>query len=152
MLLDEVRIILIIVSLTHPPPPSLSSLLPIISVPVPSPLPPNPNPNTTKQSPPQMRPPTLQPRLNLLRDQTRQPFSLKRTPDIPNHPLLHLLLRLVRPRAHVRQQHHFLVRHQARVHRRLVLVHVQTATRDGVGLQGGHEGGFVDDGAACGVD
>ena len=68
--------------------------------------------------------------IRLLRNRTLQPPRLQRTPHIPNIPQLHLRLRFLRPRTHVRQQHHFRVIHQTRVDLRFVFVNVETAAGD----------------------
>ena len=74
--------------------------------------------------------PQLITHIRLLRNRTLQPPRLQRTPHIPNIPQLHLRLRFLRPRTHVRQQHHFRVIHQTRVDLRFVFVNVETAAGD----------------------
>lgn len=68
--------------------------------------------------------------IRLLRNRTLQPPRLQRTPHIPNIPQLHLRLRFLRPRAHMRQQHRFRIIHQTRVDLRFVFVDVETAAGD----------------------
>lgn len=52
----------------------------------------------------------------------------------------------------MRQQHDPRVAYQPRMDRWLLLVDVQPRGRDRPAVERGHEGGFVDDGAARGVD
>lgn len=84
----------------------------------------------------------------LLRHNALQLPLRQRQPHIVNRPLLHLLLRLLRPGSHVRHEQDVVVGQQARVDLGLVLVDVEADGRDFARGEGVDEGGLVHDGAA----
>lgn len=106
------------------------------------------------QSPPAPAPllPSSSLHILLLKDRTHQLPLLQGRAHIRDGPLLHLLDGLEGPGAHVGQEHDLVVAHEARVDFGLVLKDVEAGAGDEAIVQGGHERGLVDHGAAGRVD
>ncbi|MNV29952.1 hypothetical protein D3C71_1212010 [compost metagenome] len=68
--------------------------------------------------------------------------------DVGDDPVAHVLARLDGGRAKVRQQHDVGAAHQAGMHRRFMLEHIQTDAEQGAAVQGLDQGGLVDQFAA----